>query len=417
MSEDRYKTQWFFDLEGEFVARRGKKPCQPSFWNVDTEIMNAPTLATMRLQDKPPTLKDIMHYWFPRDGEEIRQDVAAWSCADKQDGLAARPTSSNVSLHGGGTQALFQALLALREKGCRRVLLVTPLYFSVTTTCEILHFEITFFPTRLSNGCLPDARALAETIAALRPDVTVVTNPTYPVGVLWRGEDLTKVWEACEAVGCTLLLDASQGGLDWKVDPVKSLGALRADNFEHLMVAQSPAKSFFLNGAKFAHLLGPENLISEIRENDESTSGAWSYPQVQLAAIIYRALAAEASDPNLAAALGSLHAARERNLAQIRARHEEMAEMVKGKPVRLTATDSGVLTMLACPGVPMTLENEQAFTRTLLETHEVHAMPGSCARLMEPENPLAYRLNLALPMIDLWKGVQGIVDVLAKFQG
>ncbi|MEA3199826.1 MAG: histidinol-phosphate aminotransferase [Thermoplasmata archaeon] len=344
------------------------------------------------------------------DMAEQRENVAKWMSSDPIHGLSLPVGSDNVALHGSGTQAIFQALLALREGNAKTALLVTPLYFSASGSCEILGFDQAFFPTLLEADGLPDVGALVHRILRDKPDVVLATNPIYPTGVLWPARALERVLRACEEVDAVLVLDASQGALDWAPSPERALGSVRIDALDNLILVQSPAKALFLNGAKFAHTVTSIQRADDIRENDEISNGSLSYLQALLASSAYAALGAGPSSPEGR----EVAAAREHNVARFRQHHEDLIAMLDVPGLRFTKTQSGVLTMLVCEGTRMTESEEKAFTFKVLQEHGVQAMPGSVMYVLEEGNPIAFRFCLALGLPILRDGVRAIESVYRR---
>lgn len=359
---------------------------------------------------RAPEKSALMHYRFPMEMDRTRQSIVDWLSADGVYGLSG-VESEHISVHGSGTQALFQALLSFREEGLHSVLVVTPIYFSVVDSAEVLGFSRSFFPSRLQHDCMPDVKALSEAIESTRPSVVVVTDPVYPTGARWKLADLQQVLSVCRAFGAQLLIDASLSGLDWTPSPASSVRDLTREGFDKLTIVQSPAKALFLNGAKFAHVVTEPARATNLRENDEICNGALSFAQAALADAVYERLATEASLPEVAVEEASLANVRQRNIGRCHALFEEVVRSSAAYGWRATRPASGVLTMVSSEIIPMTLENEMGFTQEMLAEHGVHAMPGSIVRLAEEINPLSYRLNLSLRAADVMAGVRAIGEV------
>lgn len=401
----RFKTQWFFDLGREYARRHGRRPIQPSFWNSDADAVELPASLLPALA--APTKRDVLHYHFAYDMDETAGTVASWLAADAANGPSIPTTSENVSLHANATQALSHLVLAAWEAGARRALLVTPIYFSVADACEVLGYEVEYAPTRLVEGCLVPAAELVARVQQGRPDLVVVTHPTYGAGTRWRGDELSAVARACADVGALLVVDASQSGLDWSPSAERSLRALRAPDWEHVALVQSPAKALFLNGIRFAHAVASPDLTENVVENVPIFSGSLVHSQASLAEVVYRQLLLEAEDKALAERPESFAAVRARNATALRTRFEEIRAFAWGD-AWLAPTESGVLTTLARGDVPMSAAAERDAVHRLLDGWGVHAMPGSCMRLVDEGNPLCFRLNLSLPASELHAGVRAL---------
>ena len=350
-------------------------------------------------------------YHFMSELKEAKEAVAAMAAADPAEGLHARVAPENVSLQGTSTLALFLALYALREKGAKRVLLVTPTYFSIADSCEVLGLELALMPTRVLEGNIAEPGAVLEAVRASKADVVVVTNPTYPSGVRWSAQALERIVEGAWERGCVTLLDMSQGGLPWDDDPLKGLRALRIESLESLVVVQSPSKALLLHGCRFAHAIASPDVAGDMDDYAYVVGGAVTSFQAELATMVYERAAHEARH-----GAGDLARARREIVSRLKQARDDLQGLLRRSGAPMCEVDSGILTMLALPSRGMSLKEEQRFTEELLWRRGTHALPGSCFRVSEEANPLCYRLNLARPRPELLAGVEAVLETDASLR-
>jgi len=395
---DGYQTKWVFDLGREYVAQMGRPPLRPSHWDSDATRFELPPLPWASIS--AAVQKSMQTYSFFPESVETRSQIAEACTKDPIDGVSFPVALENVSLQGSSTLAIYLALLALRDSGSKRAIVLSPVYFSVWDSCESLGIDPHLFPTNAMTGGIPPVEEVLDAIHQITADVVIATDPTFPLGRRWRTRDLEKLVNGAAALGCTTLLDASQTGLHWRNEPDCGTAGVRVEQPDRLVIVQSPSKAFFLHGARFAHVIAPSLIARDMNEMAYVVGGATSALQREVAEAIY----ASSGSPEM-------DLVRQANIARLAASYQETEALARSEGLVTAPTQSGVLTMVHLPGTPMTLAAEKEFTTKALWKHGVHVLPGRCFRVAEETNALCFRLSLARPMSEVLAGVRAIAAV------
>ncbi|MDF3808910.1 MULTISPECIES: pyridoxal phosphate-dependent aminotransferase [Rhodopseudomonas] len=192
-------------------------------------------------------------------------------------GAHAAITPANICLTVGATGALAGAFRYLADVAGATTALVLGLNYSFfSTVCDEVGIRYAIACSELPDRLLPSAEEACARIAAQRPSVVVLSQPTNPSGEYYDASELRRVVAAAEAAGCWLVFDEVPSLACPRDDdlPVPLPDGPLAEFPRRLIWISSYSKSRSLAGLRVGYLLAAPELVGFVRSYNERS--LWS---------------------------------------------------------------------------------------------------------------------------------------------
>src|SRR5262249_33792528 len=145
----------------------------------------------------------------------------------------------------------------------RRVLLVAPLFSEHEAAFRATGATITHFLLRPPAFSLSLNR-IAEALAAIRPEVLVLTNPNSPTGAVIEHAQMEELVLICQQMKTRLIVDETF--IDWcEEESIKQL----AVQHPHVVLLRSLTKFFALPGLRVGYAIAHPSIVQRIQERLE----------------------------------------------------------------------------------------------------------------------------------------------------
>ncbi|WP_041798188.1 pyridoxal phosphate-dependent aminotransferase [Rhodopseudomonas palustris] len=184
---------------------------------------------------------------------------------------------ANVCLTVGATGALAGAFRYLADEVCARSALVLGLNYSFfSIVCDEVGIAYRIARSELRDRLLPTADEACARIAAERPDVVVLSQPTNPSGETYDSGELRRVVDAVAQAGGWLVFDEvpSLAAADEDDLPAPLADDTLATFPPRLIWIGSYSKSRSLAGLRAGYLLAAQPVVDFVRKHNERQS--WS---------------------------------------------------------------------------------------------------------------------------------------------
>jgi aspartate/methionine/tyrosine aminotransferase len=198
---------------------------------------------------------------------------------------AISPT--NVCLAVGATGALAGAFRYLAERaGARNALVLGLNYSFFSTVCDEVGITYRIARSEQHDRLLPTADEACTRIAAERPDVVVLSQPTNPSGEYYEADELRCIVDTVDAAGGWLVFDEVPSLAPADEDDLPApLRDDASDSFpQRLIWISSYSKSRSLAGLRAGYLLAAQPVTDYVRKHNERQS--WSPVNAGASALI-----------------------------------------------------------------------------------------------------------------------------------
>jgi aspartate/methionine/tyrosine aminotransferase len=270
----RGRTERFRDIQpfgiDRVAAAAGDDPDVLRMENLDTDVP-PPRAAITVTRDAVGT--DDANSWLPFTGlEPLREAVAAR--LHDQTGRTYDPLTE-VVITGGGTSAVFDALLATVDHG-DEVVVTDPTYAGFIGRIRLAGATPVFAPLIVANGRWRiDLDRLAE---ATRPTTRamLLMSPSMPSGHVFNDEEWAAVADACERADCWLIYDAGMDQILFDGLAYRHPASLEQLS-ERTITAGSVSKNHRMIGWRVGWTVGPAEVMGDLAfatiYNTTTTSG------------------------------------------------------------------------------------------------------------------------------------------------
>ncbi len=211
----------------------------------------------------------------PNDGIlELRQAI----CRKFKDEYGATYTSDQVLVSTGAKQSLYNAGLALINKG-EEVLIPAPYWVSYPQMVNLAYGNPVFVPTREENGFRITTEALTRHLSS-RTKAIILSNPSNPTGSAYPAAELQKIVDVCVAEGIFIISDEIYEKLIYDGFRYLSVASLGDKVRTNAVVINGFSKAYSMTGWRLGYAVGPRELIEGMSKiQSHSTSGANSIAQ------------------------------------------------------------------------------------------------------------------------------------------
>lgn len=271
--------EWLFE---EVYKNREKREVNfLSDWNV---ISNT-SISTNFLFNN---FEGISKYNYAYEQFELKEQILSVL----NDGFCNKEIKINeITISPSATSSIFLMSKALSLLSIKRILVFTPLYFSILKSIVDTGGQVFYYHLLDDNNLNIDINEVNKIIQEQLIDAIVITDPIYSSGKEISIELYESLSLICEENSLYFIADYSLGGLDWN--------AITHDffNFKKIEIISRCKKYFFIdtlpkklmiNGVKFSIVIGSIEIIDKIDLISESVYGALNYSQCLLIKNLYK---------------------------------------------------------------------------------------------------------------------------------
>lgn len=211
----------------------------------------------------------------PNDGIlELRQAI----CRKFKDEYGATYTPDQVLVSTGAKQSLYNAALALINKG-EEVLIPEPYWVSYPQMVNLAYGNPVFIPTREENGFRLTTEDLTRHLSA-RTKAIILNNPSNPTGSAYSSSELQKILDVCMAEGIFVISDEIYEKLIYDGFRYVSVASFGDKVRKNSVVINGFSKAYSMTGWRLGYAVGPREVIEGMSKvQSHSTSGANSITQ------------------------------------------------------------------------------------------------------------------------------------------
>lgn len=371
----------------DFQKERGIEPIFLSDWDSDYNSIHMPNLAFNNA-----CLADVQKYYFWTDEEGYRTTIQSFFFNQFSKSIL----KECFTIGSNGTSSMMLALMALKEAGKHRALIVTPVYFSTLNLLDELDFDVVEYRLSTSNNFTIQMDAVKDSIIKHNVDTLIITNPLFGTGIEIDVESIKNIAQICNDHNVCLVMDYVYGGMLWECNnpayyifhyPVYQAVSLA----EQYIFVESISKRVFLNGAKFALVFSSSYIMRRILRLSVFMVGSMAQQQVSLVPQIY----SSSSLPTLSGLIS--------DNAQIALnRYRIIKTMLADSKINISNANCGYFALISMPSGDCS--DDTTFAINMLEEIGVLTTPHS--RYLYKENGIySFRVNLLLDQQNLIEGI------------
>lgn len=364
-----------------------------SNWDSDFESIKMPALDFNDL-----TNRAIQKYYFWTDEENYKTNIIEYFKKTFSNDIL--PESFTIA--SNGTSSLMVTMYALKEKGVQKVLIFTPMYFSILNLLDEMDFEVVEYNLSYENSFEIDFENLERVIQTNNIEAIIINNPIFGTGIELKIDEIKNIASISNKYNIWFLMDYIYGGLLWNIDnkhnyifnyPIYE--AVRLAN-KHIFI-ESISKRIFFNGIKIALIFSQPDFMRRILRLSIFMVGSMALHQVEITKKIY-------SVENQDQIIQKIQETAEES----KRKFELLKSVLKDSPCILSESMSGYFSLITIPKAEK--ENDLIFAQNILKRKGVLTIPHSRYLLRTPAS-YSFRINLLINKNELITGITKIKNL------
>lgn len=391
----RYETtiKELINARNNYEKISKKKTVFLSDWDANFESIKMPKISFDEV-----TNHAIQKYYFWTDEENYKRNIIDYFKRT----FSFEIPSETFTIAANGTSSLMIAMSALKEKGIQKILIFTPIYFSILNILDEMDFEVAEYNLSCENSFKIDFNKLENTVQTNNIEAIIINNPTFGTGIELTIEEIKKISSICNKYDIWFFMDYIYGGLPWDTDnnqnyifnyPVYK--AVHSAN-KHIFI-ESISKRVFFNGIKFALIFFQPDFMRRILRLSVFMVGSMSIHQVELVKKLY-------SLPNHDELTYQIY----ENAQEAQRNYMLIKNILKDSPCVLSDSMSGYFSIITIPKTEN--ESDLIFAQKILNRTGVLTIPHS-RYLLKNTSLYSFRINLLINRCDLINGVTKIKNL------
>ncbi|HVU98512.1 MAG TPA: pyridoxal phosphate-dependent aminotransferase [Puia sp.] len=322
-------------------------------------------------------------YLFPYEQLQLKEQIrgfleTSYHLHYKDDDLTISPSS---------TVSISLVTSALHLLGCKRLLVITPAYFSLLTNIKKLPFEIVYHHLFNREGFDLRLGQLETLVVEQYIDAVFLTDPVYSTGVDFIESSYARLVDICNKNHSWLIVDHSLGGLNWnggnKLMPAGKMKVLAG--CEKYCFIDSLSKRLLINGIKFSTIFGSAAIIDGIDRTSDSLYGALNSVQTEFMRKIFTSEGENVVVQRI-----------NRSVADLKSNFELMKSVVADSDYLLPPVNCGYFTYLFHKDKRIRHIDTEKYLDFLLAQLHIVGLTNDRLGYFE-DNNLGLRVNLSLP--------------------
>lgn len=180
---------------------------------------------------------------------------------------------SNVIISTGAKQCLYNACIALLNKG-DEVILLSPYWVSYPEMIKLAGGIPVYINTREENGFRVTPDELGRAISP-RTKAIIINNPSNPTGSAYSEDELLKIIDICMDEGVFIISDEIYEKLIYDGFRLKSVACFGEKVRKNALIINGFSKSYAMTGWRLGYAVGPEEVIlamSKVQSHSTSNS-------------------------------------------------------------------------------------------------------------------------------------------------
>lgn len=274
---------WLYELETRYAEETGQMHWSMSDWHNDLGDVVLPVELLSSLTIKPETAS---MYRFLDTAEWLKKIVSGFYCNTFDVNLPY----NQIAFCQNGTAAIHLVVRALVQKGMKRALVITPVYFSLMSSLEQCGVATVYHHLDLFNELEIDTSMIIKEARHQMVQAIFITAPIFSTGKSFNSDALIQILQYTESEGLFLVIDEMLAGLPWMqqdYEPYLSHSMRLSIQSKNCLYIFSLTKSLFINGIKHSIVVGNSELITQIERKSDHIMGGITIYQMELAAKIY----------------------------------------------------------------------------------------------------------------------------------
>lgn len=375
-----------------YFSQTGRSPIFLSDWDSELDQVVIPTIPLNVTNDE-------MHkYYFWTDEENFRTRFKSFF----EKVFAENLDINSFAIGANGTSCLALSLMALKEIGIKKAMIVTPIYFSTLNLLDMLEFDVDEYPLQSDMNFTIDLERLAYALQQQKPQVLIITDPIFGTGIEIPETTLKQIVDLCNRKDIFILMDYVYGGMKWQVSDLnkyifnysvyKIISS--AKNFVWI---ESISKRVFLNGAKTAFVFASPRVIRHILRLSIFTVGSMCHTQLKVFSNLYNC----SNSPYISSCILQNVETAQRNFYRIHA-------MALDTDWSISESNCGYFSLISFP--KRNKYGDINLAIDLLEKAGVLTTPHS-RYLLQSDDKYSFRVNLLLSTETIIEGISRLKTV------
>jgi len=275
---------WIYKLEDEYESSTGEKVIRISDWHNEHDNLTMPLKLLSTAEKK--LSKGASKYYFLDNINELKKLISKYVSRY----LHVDIDTSNITITHNGTCSITLVMQALKKNNTNRILLITPVYFSVELSAQRNNICLSYYHLDIQKSPSQSIINIVNQADEQYCDAIFLTTPIFSCGIEWGEEEIKKISVELQKRSIWLIVDNTLGGLSWERGYISLMSktfmecAVSSNKF---ICIESPAKKLFMNGVKHSIIFTKEKLHEDIERASDEVMGSLTSYQISTIKLIY----------------------------------------------------------------------------------------------------------------------------------
>jgi bifunctional pyridoxal-dependent enzyme with beta-cystathionase and maltose regulon repressor activities len=380
-----YSNAWLLKLQNRYIQENNKNPMFISDWDISNGKANFPDVLIQKALAIPA--KDALKYIFSEDLTDLKLKIKQLY---KSSGFDLMDTG--ISIVASPTTALYITIQTLSKLGVKKILVFTPVYYSLIDSLKDLGISIIYYHLNDVDNFSIDFNKLRETIEEQEVEAIVISDPIYSCGIGISATDYGNLIEMSSSFSVWLLVDYALGGMSWQEGSDEPfIKSKMASTYSKCILIESITKRLVINGLKSCLIFSNQQITDQIEIHGSQVYGGLTLPQITLLKEIYEL-----------DRFSDVIAIIKRNIEVVQDNYKMLKAFLLDSDFNLYSSNSGYFSMI----VHKTLRIKDVDSKTMISRYlfeeGILAFPSFHFSLYK-QNHFGFRINLLqdlLPFFD-----------------
>lgn len=312
---------------------------------------------------------------------------------------------TEITITPSATISLYLCAQALYSLDVKRILIVTPAYFSTHESFNKAGCHVFYYHLKDDRNLQIDINEIESIIKQQYIQGVVLTDPVYSAGIEFNLDTYRKLSEICKENAIYFMVDYSLGGLNWNGEKMFVLNTDKLNILkenEKFLFIDTLSKRLLMNGIKFSVIFGDEDVIDRIDRISETVYGGLSAAQCFLINKLYLK-----ENRELIASICK------KNIETTQETYRQINSLLLGTDYELVETNSGYFSLVNHKKFKLQDIDTKLFSLTLLKEYDTLAICKDRFTYFQ-ENKFGFRINLNKRKDELMPALQNCMQVKLK---
>lgn len=292
---------------------------------------------------------------------------------------------TELAITPSATISIYLTAQALAAMNIKRILIITPAYFSTHESFNKTDCKVSYYHLRDETNLKIDFTELKAIIKQQFIEGIVLTDPVYSAGIEFPLSNYLKLADICNKNNIYFIVDYSLGGLNWKTKDSFILNSCKISILKtcnRFLFIDTLSKRLLLNGIKFSVIIGDENIIDKIDRISETVYGGLSSAQCFLIRELYKL-----ENKNMISSICK------KNMELSQENYNLVKSTLIGTDFNIVETNSGYFSLVNHNKLSIEEIDTKAFSLSLLKKKKILAITKDRFTYFS-ENKFGFRVNL-----------------------